>query len=216
MERSGELFNRFGIEAVSIGMISESLEMSTGNVTYYFKKKADLVKAHIGNYETLLLNEVDNFPIISSPRRFSLAYVKLLELSLRYRFLFVGSAYIIQNDLVEATRYKELVQTTKKTFIRQIKRLIAKEYMKPIQLPYTAEMLVENIWRQWLGWMLVTQIDPTTSPRAEKKQVTDAVLQIMFLAHHYVAPDFFEAVQRELKKIERQTPPIKRVLTTSA
>jgi AcrR family transcriptional regulator len=203
LDTSADLFNRYGIEAVSIGQISDALKISTGNLTYHFKKKADLVTTHIATLEELLLTEVDRFPMISNPKEFSEAYLGLLGLTLNYRFLFVGSTYILQNDLVESARYQQLVDGTKKAFIRQTKRLIAEDYMKPIQKPYDAEMLVDSIWWQWLGWMLVTQINLPTNPKSERKQLADAVLHILFLAHHYIDPKFFEAVQIELKKLAR-------------
>jgi hypothetical protein len=126
-----------------------------------------------------------------------------MELTLNYRFLFVGSTYILQYDLVEATRYRQLIDSTKKTFIRQVNRLVAEGYMKPIQKPYDAEMLVDSIWWQWLGWMLVTQINLPENRKAERRQLADAVLHILFLAHHYIDAEFFKAVQAELKKMAR-------------
>ncbi len=203
LNKSSELFNRFGIEAVSIGQISEALQISTGNLTYHFKKKADLVTAHIAELENLLLSRVEGFPMVSNPKSFGEAYVNLLGLTLKFRFLFVGSTYILQNDLVEATRYKQLIEVTKKTFVRQIKRLTEEGFMKPIQKPYDVEMLIDSIWWQWLGWMLVTQVDVAESRKTEEKRLADAVLHILFLFHHYIDPEFFKAVQLELKKAVR-------------
>ena len=148
LNKSAELFNSFGIEAVSIGQISEALQISTGNLTYHFKKKSDLVTAHIASLEALLQTEVDGFPVISNPKSFSEAYVNLLGVTLNYRFLFVGSTYILQNDLVEAARYQQLIEATKKTFVRQANKLIAEGFMKPIQKPYDVEMLIDAIWWQ--------------------------------------------------------------------
>lgn len=203
LDKSAELFNRFGIDAVSIGLISESLGISTGNLTYYFKKKSDLINEHIADYESLLRVRVEGFPLVSNPARFSEAWVDLLEMTRRYRFLFVGAAYILENELVAAARYKQLVDVVKRTFIGKVQRLSAEGHMKPIQKPYTVDMLVEDIWRQWLGWLLVTQIAPAQGAKAARRQVTEAVLHILFLAHHYIDADYFVAVQRELKRLER-------------
>lgn len=203
LDVSAELFNRYGIEAVSIGQISDTLGISTGNLTYHFKRKADLVTAHIAALEHLLLTEVERFPFNASPKEFTEAYVEILGLTLNYRFLFIGSTYILQNDLVEAARYTQLINVTKNTFIRQIKRLIAEGFMRPIAKPYDVEMLVDGIWWQWLGWMLVTQINLPTTPRSERKQMADAMSHILFISHHYIGSNFFEAVQAELKKLAR-------------
>ena len=100
-------------------------------------------------------------------------------------------------------RYRELISITKKTFVRQTQRLVEEGYMKPIQKPYDVDMLIDSIWWQWLGWMLVTQIALPDNRKAERKQLADAVLHILFLAHHYIDPEFFKAVQLELKKLAR-------------
>jgi hypothetical protein len=63
-------------------------------------------------------------------------------------------------------------------------------------------MLIDSIWWQWLGWMLVTQIDlPEKNRKSERKLLSEAVLHILFLGHHYIDPKFFEAVQIGLKKL---------------
>lgn len=203
LDMSAELFNRYGIEAVSVGQISEALGISPGNLTYHYKKKADLVAEHISEFERRLREAVEQLPILSNAHVFSTAYVDLLGLTLRYRFLFIGANYIIQNDLVSISRYDKLIETTKRVFIRQTRRLIAEGYMSAIEKPYSIEMLIDSIWWQWLGWLLAMQITPPDRRAPERKLLADAALHIFFLNHHYVDKDFFRAVQQELKTLGR-------------
>jgi AcrR family transcriptional regulator len=204
IEMSAELFNRYGIEAVSVGQLSEALKISPGNLTYHFKKKSDLITEHINVFEQQLRKGVESMPVYSDAKTFCKAYVELLHLTLRYRFLFIGANYIIQNDLVSVSRYEKLIETTKRSFVRQIKRLTAEGYMTVIKKPYRIDMLVDSIWWQWLGWLLVMQITPPAKRVSESKLLADAVQHIFFLSHHYVDEDFFQAVQSELKKIGKQ------------
>jgi AcrR family transcriptional regulator len=204
LEMSAELFNRYGIEAVSVNQISEALKISPGNLTYHYQKKTHLLLEHMGQFEKLLLERMERFPVISNAKTFSEAYVELLSLTFRYRFLFIGANYIIQNDLLSADRYQKLVATTKRSFARQIKRLISSGYMTPIKEPYTIEILVDSIWWQWLGWLLSMQILPPTKQVPERRLLADAVLHILFLNHHYVDQDYFRAVQAELKRLARK------------
>jgi AcrR family transcriptional regulator len=206
LDMSAELFNRYGIEAVSVGQISEALKISPGNLTYHYKKKSDLVAEHISLFEKHLQEGVDQLPVYSNARTFSLAYIELLALTLRYRFLFIGANYIIQNDLVAVSRYDKLIETTKRSFIRQIKRLVADGYMTPIRKPYSIDMLVDSIWWQWMGWLLSMQITPAAKRPPERKLLADAVLHIFFLNHHYVDQEFFRAVQTELKTLANEAP----------
>jgi AcrR family transcriptional regulator len=212
IDMSAELFNRFGIEAVSVGQLSEALKMSPGNLTYHYKKKSDMIAAHINLFEQQLRKGVEAMPVYSDAKTFCKAYVELLHLTLRYRFLFIGANYIIQNDLVTVARYEKLIETTKRSFVRQIKRLTAGGYMTAIKKPYSIDMLVDSIWWQWLGWLLVMQITPPSKRVSETKRLADAVHHIFFLSHHYVDEDFFRAVQSELKKIGKQTAQAKSAL----
>ncbi|MBC8569405.1 TetR/AcrR family transcriptional regulator [Zongyangia hominis] len=47
LEMARRLFNERGYEQVSMRCIADALEMSVGNLTYYYKKKEDLVEAVI-------------------------------------------------------------------------------------------------------------------------------------------------------------------------
>src|SRR5262245_25517612 len=94
LEMSAELFNRYGIEAVSVSQIAEALKISPGNLTYHYKKKADLLADHISAFEERLREAIDQLPVLANARTFSDAYIELLQLTLQYRFLFIGANYI--------------------------------------------------------------------------------------------------------------------------
>ena len=203
LDKSAELFNGYGIDSVSIGQISKALAISTGNLTYYFKKKEDLIRAHIVEFEQVIRGKVDSFPLASNPRTFAEAYVDLLRMSLRYRFLFVGGSYILRSDPAGAKLYKSAITSVRNTYIRQAKNLVKGGYLQPIQKPYNIEMLIDSMGWQWLGWLLLTQVEPLLTNKDELRQVVDAVLHILFLSHHYMDPKFFKAVQSELGMILR-------------
>lgn len=203
LDASAELFNHYGIEAVSVNLISEQLKISPGNFTYHYKKKSDLLAAHLAAFEEELQEGVRHMPVLSDARTFSEGWMELLGLTYRYRFLFVGANYILANDLVPAARYQRLVDTTKANFVRAVRRLVAEGYFAAVKAPYTVELLVDSIWWQWLGWLLSMQIVPPPPSTTERQRLAEAVLHILFLTHHYVDQDFFRDVQRELKRLGR-------------
>lgn len=200
LETSADMFNRYGIEAVSFGQIAEELKKSPGNLTYHFNKKSDLIATHIAQFEQDLQESVEHLPAIADPKVFSSAYLKLLELTLQYRFLFIGANYIIQNDLVSVSRYDELIETTKNRLIGQVRRLAAADMIELLKAPYSIEMLVDSIWWQWLGWLLAMQIRSPMKQVWDRKVLAEGALHILFLCHHYIEEDFFLAVQAEIKK----------------
>ncbi|WP_269621254.1 TetR/AcrR family transcriptional regulator [Zhongshania sp. BJYM1] len=201
LEKSAQLFNEFGIEAVSIGQIAKELKISPGNLTYHFKRKADLISQHLDALEDILPKTIEAIPVLSNARTFGAAYIDLLQLTREFRFLFIGANYLLQNDLVSEERYQRLIDKTKASFLMQINRLVDAEMMSPIKTPYSASMLVDSIWWQWLGWLMAEQIEPGKHKIPEKKRLADAVLHIFFLNHHYVDPKFFRRLQQELKTL---------------
>ena len=45
-----ELFNEYGYKNISMRDIAKKLNISVGNLTYYFKKKEDLIQRRIDPY----------------------------------------------------------------------------------------------------------------------------------------------------------------------
>jgi AcrR family transcriptional regulator len=205
LDVSAELFNRYGIEAVSVGQISEALRISPGNLTYHYRKKSDLVEQQISLFERELRERVDQIPASADPKAVCDAYTELLRLTLRYRFLFIGANYIFQNDLVAVGRYKKLIDATKRSFVRQFRRLTEAGFMSEILEPYSVEMLVDSIWWQWLGWLLIMQIATPSRQVSERALLADAVLHIRFLSHHYVDQEMYRAVQLKLEKVAQSS-----------
>jgi AcrR family transcriptional regulator len=204
LQTSAKLFNKHGVEAVSIGQISELLAISPGNFTYHYKKKADLIRHHFNLLEEGLYAIVDRFPVRASPKVFSRALFDLVELVFNYRFLFLGASFLIKNELVSGSRYRRLVEHTRRSVVGHISTLIAEGTLAPIAPPYSVETLVDSIWWQWLGWLLSMQVMPP-GKISSRKLVTDALINIVLFNHHYVDEVFFRAVRLEIGRIGQRS-----------
>lgn len=198
LDVSSELFNKFGIEAVSIGQISETMNISTGNLTYHFKRKSEIVSTHIAQFEETMIQAVADMPLGGSGKEFAHAYLQLLELTLRYKFLFVGANYILQNDLVTQKEYAKLISSIKDIFVTQFQKLIERGYMKPMTKPMTLAMMIDGVWWQWLGWLMAMQIEPKKSHLVDPKALIDGAIHIIFLSQQYLREDFFMEIHAEL------------------
>jgi AcrR family transcriptional regulator len=202
IETSARLFNRHGVEGVSIGQICEDLAISPGNFTYHYRRKADLIRDHFNLLEARLTDVLDTFPVPGTPESFAAALYALMELVVGYRFLFLGASYCIKNRLISAARYRRMVEHARRRVIAHIERLIALRYLAPVAEPYAVGNLVDSLWWQWLGWLLTMQITPpkaVSSPRL----VTDALINIILFNQHYAEQDFFRDVRREVEAIGR-------------
>lgn len=203
LDTSADLFNQFGIEAVSIAQVATDLKISTGNLTYYYKRKKDLVLAHTRNLERDLAEALEQFPYLSNPRNFAKAFIDMMALTLRYRFLFTGANYILQNDLIEFDHYDRLIRTVKRTLIARTRWLMKGGHMRPVVKPHTLEMLVDSIWWQWLGWLHISQLQPPNLTLPRQRLLADAASHIFFVGQAYVDPAFAQLVQEEFARLSR-------------
>ncbi len=212
LDVSSELFNLYGIEAVSIQQIAEALHISPGNLTYHYKKKSDLVAEHLAVFETELNKGIRGYPTSHDPHVQAMAFNKLLRLTLRYRFLFVGANFIIQYELAPPARYAALITRTKRSFAAQIRRLTAAGVLRRISPPYSIALLVDSIWTLWIGAILDAQIKPAGSRPTDEMLVVDIAIRILFLIYPYTDKPFFDAVHGELqalrKKAQRRIPSV--------
>lgn len=204
LEVSATLFNQRGIEGVSIGQIAEGMGISPGNLTYHYRRKSDLVAAHIDQFEARLKERLAPLPVATDPRTATEVSVNLLRLALAYRFLFIGANYILQRELVCTDRYHSLLERAKQGFVLQLRQYQLDKVMRAVPAPYSLEVLVENIWRQWLGWLLNIQIIPPQERPPEGKLLTDAVLHLLFLVHPYLDASFFKQLQAELRRLGKK------------
>jgi AcrR family transcriptional regulator len=205
LDASITLFNLYGIEAVSIQQISEALNISPGNLTYHYNKKADLVAEHLSILENQLNQGMRDYPSSQDPHVQVLAFTDLLRQTLRYRFLFVGANFILQNELVEPSRYAILIAHTKRSFTAQIRRLTAAKLLRPMSPPHSIAMLVNSIWTVWLGTVLEAQIVPAAVRPNEDMLILDIAIPILFIIHPYTDKLFFDAVYAELLALRRQS-----------
>lgn len=203
LDTSSELFNQFGIEAVSIAQVAAALKISTGNLTYYYKRKKDLVLEHANSLEHDLATSLDTFPYLSPAPVFAAAFVETMALTLRFRFLFTGANYILQNELIEFTRYARLIRTIKRTLMSRTTWLIKNGYMRDIDKPHSVEMLIDSIWWQWLGWLHVSQLQAPTANVSRQKMLANAAAHIFFVGQAYTDPAFSQKVQAEFRKLGR-------------
>lgn len=204
LDGSIRLFNVYGIEAVSIQQISEALEISPGNLTYHYNKKANLVAEHLSIFENLLNQAMRDYPSSQDPQDQVLAFSGLLRLTVRYRFLFVGANFILQNELVEPSRYAILIAHTKRSFTGQIRRLIAANLLRRMSPPHSVATLVNSIWTVWLGTILEAQIIPESLRPNEETLIADIAILVLFLIHPYIDKLFFDQVYAELLALRRK------------
>ena len=184
LDKSIQLFNRHGVFQVSVQRISDALKLrSVGNITYYFKKKNDIIHAIIDQLETELVEKIEN-----SPKEFRAETVAmnladfLVDLQLilwRYRFVFNNMAFLSAADKTFGRRYMDLQEHVLNTLTATARMATSKGWMLPVNPPNSIELIIENQWNIWLRSLSAAQL---RTPRAKN---TKADIVYNSLLHYY-------------------------------
>ncbi len=197
LDTSRELFNERGVESVSVAHIAGTLNISTGNLTYHYAKKKDIVDAHVDALEQGILGILENFPYGGTAPEYFNSQLELFKLTWEYRFLFNGTAYLIQRDLLDREHYRSLIDHVYLLVLQHCEQLIASKTMKPIPAPHDATTLVDCIWWQWLGWLETNQLLPQGERKGLDELLESGLRHMLFLIQPYMNEEFIQKVHAE-------------------
>ncbi|MFN2132932.1 MAG: TetR/AcrR family transcriptional regulator [Anaerolineae bacterium] len=153
LEAALELFNQHGTAAVSTNHIAAAIEISPGNLYYYFRNKEDIIRALFGR----LFGQWGEAYQLPSGRTPGLADLEGLivsnyQLIWEYRFAYRELAALLRNDPELHARYQELRRRGYDGFARLIEAFVGAGILIR---PATAEelgTLTELCWiisEQW-------------------------------------------------------------------
>ncbi len=141
-----DLFNEHGIASVSIRQIAMAMGMSTGNLTYHFKHREDIV-------ERLYFEMVEVFDQpINNLKTLEFSIVKLFETSFEnykrmvdYKFIWVDLHQTLRES--EKIKHHFLETRAKRTMAYgfMIKRFIEGDLMHPPQYKLEYDLLVKRL-----------------------------------------------------------------------
>ena len=203
-DTSRELFNSKGVESVSINMLAEHLGISTGNLTYHFKRRKDIMAHHIEALENELMEVVSDFPYEGSAKEFVAAYAKLFEVTWNYRFLFNNAAHLIQNDFLSPEEYERLINHIQGVVLARIKHLTEAGLMKEIPAPFDARILSDSMWWQWLGWLEANQMRKSSDQLQLSELLASGIKHSIFITHHYMKKPYLKRLLVALEEFESQ------------
>lgn len=197
LDTARELFNQHGVESVSVAQIASDLGISAGNLTYHFAKKKKIVSALTQALEKVMLENIKNFPYSGSASDYFNSHLAMFKAIWDYRFLFNGTTYLIQKDLLARDDYQDLIDHIYSLYVQQCEKLIASNAMKPIPEPYTVTTLVDCIWWQWLGWLEANQLMQEKDRMSSEKLLESGFKHMLFLIQPYMHKQFIKQVYAE-------------------
>ncbi|MEO1654586.1 MAG: TetR/AcrR family transcriptional regulator, partial [Bacteroidota bacterium] len=151
INKSVELFNAQGFYNVSLKEIAKALEISPGNLTYHFPKKADLLRAI--QEEIIRGAEVEFIP----EEKIGLAHLEKLhqvhhQNQLRYRFYFNNLLYMFKAfpDIAEA--YREVSRQRLARGRELINYFVREGLFVPESEGINYDVLMKAFWMSSVFW----------------------------------------------------------------
>lgn len=200
LDTSRALFNDHGIENVAISQISRALAISSGNLTYHFPKKHDIVGRHINELEEATLKTLKEYNSTSDAAQFLDSYVEFMQVTWDYRYLFNGTAYLLENALLSRDQYAQLIDGIHANIVTQIDNMIEFGSMRQISKPFDTRTLVDCIWWQWLGWLDANQLLAKDKNKNQAELLEDGILHQLFLINPYLNEVFGQQLHQEFTR----------------
>ncbi len=183
---SKNLFNEYGFGAVSLQSIADQLQISRGNLTYYFKNKWLLLGQHA---QAMSLDYVERlrpymFPTWENTYNATKAFH---ELQREYAFIF-SDKQVLQYPTVKS-EIKKIYEDDLKRQLSMITFSIEIGNMKPETIPGSYHSLVQVLWAKSFFWNM-----------SEVYQEHDAVDEWEKLAWSLILPHFTDQGIEAFKK----------------
>jgi len=149
VETSRKLFNDNGFGAVKLYSISQTLGISRGNLTYYFKTKEALLETHAENMALLYTQKLKSIQFPSWENTYN-ATIAFHEIQRHYAFIFSDK------QVLQTTSVQEQISRMYTDDIDRQLSMIAFSVeignMQPEKIPGTYNNLVKTLWSNSFFW----------------------------------------------------------------
>jgi AcrR family transcriptional regulator len=98
IQTSLNLFNEHGVSNISTNYISESLNMSVGNLYYYFNNKEDIIRNIFDNYSEEVTTRISTDDFNEIGFAFSTYIDGIFLVMWKYRFFYLNMFSLLQSD----------------------------------------------------------------------------------------------------------------------
>lgn len=174
LEAAIRLFNERGYASVSMRDIADSLGRSVGNLTYHFKKKADLVLAIVHRQLEELEGQESGHDV--DLRGFDDQLVRMLAFQGRYSFYFT-SMFELRSEYPEIASYQVKASAILvEHFCRVFKGFEDKGLFHPSQDEAWRRNLALGIVLLRMSWMQQTSLDGNPSSDRQLLGIIWAIL----------------------------------------
>lgn len=188
------LFNRHGLQSVSIDQICTQLQISKGNLTYHFKRKDDLVRATVDVLKAQLPLTMHRPESVTTALQTAHYLNRIYTTFWAFRFYFNAMEYLLTNNEAMRTEYKAIRGWVIDAIEGAVSFLSARgEFQAPVA-PNTFHALAENIWAVLLHWLRQQQVEQPEALQPSAGALQDIAFQQWSLCQLWMEPRFSQAL----------------------
>lgn len=153
IDKALTLFNEKGVDQVSSLEISQSLNISYGNLTYHYKKKDDIVLALYAQMQQSLDTSINRLVQCIFEETFYPKLVnEIFDVIWNYRFIYLNINSLMNQFEFICESEKSYYATRIKILNRAKKYLIQEGYLKP-EINNNYESLIQNLNMILYAWI---------------------------------------------------------------
>lgn len=153
-----DLFNRKGVADVTLRDIADKAGISIGNLAYHFKNKDAIILELYRQMEeerNALLSKVQFIPSFENIHE---QVVSILELSLKYKFFYVSTLYIVRSYPFIAKLHREYINSHIAYIKAMLDYSVGVGNLHPETVPGYYQRLSEVVWSTLNFWLLQEEI----------------------------------------------------------
>lgn len=181
------LFNRHGLQSVTIEQICTKLTISPGNLTYHFKRKDDLIRAALDVLRTEL-QVVLQKPDVSTARHGAEYLIRIFNTFWAFRFYFNAMAFLLTDNPTMRKEHEEVRNWTIEAIGSGIGYLESRGVFHQPVAPNNFHLLSDNIWALLLNWLRQEQVLHPAAIKPSKTALFDMSLHLWSLCQLWMEP----------------------------
>lgn len=191
IEGSIELFNQSGVSDVTTNHIASHLEISPGNLYYYFANKEAIIRAIFAQIRTqveTLWAEPDKPVLILLTDYVNVVF----NIIFGYRFFFSELTLILRRDMTLRADYVQLQSRFKEELAQLFLKLNDAGVLIGLEEPGKRMVLADSVWIVTIYWHCYLETAPDKNQTGPSRELLN---HIVFLLTPYIEPRFLGVVQ---------------------
>jgi len=175
------IFNEQGYRNVTIRMIAEKLDMSSGNLNYHFKKREDILEHLYFEMVTVFDKRVDDLPETTfSIQQIYTDIFTSMERMVEYRFFWTDMYHILQENGSIQTHFNDIYNKRKAGFIFLCRELIKTGQMLTPSFNGQYEELAETMINYGNTWIYASLLYNEELTKDKINASAKAMLQMLY------------------------------------